>query len=518
MAQPLRLAPSPDRPVVDCPTGRAIGVVEAGLRVFRGLPYARPPVGERRFRPAEPLDHWGAPVNAALFGPASAQVFDPVDADWADLAHRPGPPRAWVGSEDSLTLNIWTPGALGPHPVIVYIHGGANWLESTRLPAYDGAAFARAGCVFVSLNYRLGIFGFLDLTPIGGPSGAHSHGLTDQAAALAWVAANIGAFGGDPANIILIGESAGSMDIGWLLAAGLLPAGVRRLVLMSGAASVVGLGWDGERSAHSEAEGARRAAAFLAELGYATLDDFLVAPIGEILSRHAVLATPDRVLFDQDTLFYPRVGALAPRDPFTAARDGAAAGLDVIVGFTAYEMGLWLGWDDELDRRPPQWAAQRMPHLPAHARATLPDLYRAWFPDEAEGALGMHLLGDAMFAMPGLWMADCLAAGGARVFAYRFDHAPDPRRRAAHALDQTTLFGTGPSTPPALHRAMLDAVITFARVGDPSTPALPWPRYAAPARATMLFDKVSRIAPDPLAERRVWWTANVLPASLGGGA
>ena len=515
---PFRLAPSPVRPVVDCPAGRTIGATENGLRVFRGLPYARPPTGERRFRPAEPLDRWGAPRDAARFGPASAQVYDPLEADWTDLDGRPRPPRAWAGDEDSLTLNLWTPAAPGPHPVIVYIHGGANWLESARLPAYDGAAFARADCVFVSFNYRLGVFGFLDLTPIGGPRGAHRHGLTDQAAALAWVSANIAAFGGDPGNMTVVGESAGSMDIGWLLAAGLLPAGVRRLMLMSGAASVVGLGWDGTASAHGEAEGARRAATFLAELGYATFEALAAAPTREILTRHAALATSERVLFEEDTRFYPRTGALAFRDPFAAARAGAAAGLDVIVGFTAYEMGLWLAWDDHLDRRPPEWAAQTMPHLPAPARAALPDLYRAWFPHEAEGALGMHLLGDAMFAMPSLWMADCLVAGGARVFAYRFDHAPEQRRRAAHALDQAALFGTGLAVPCALHRTMLDAVTAFARTGDPSTPALAWPRYTAPERATMLFDTVSRIAVDPLSGRRAWWTANVLPTDLGGGA
>ncbi len=521
---------------VDCPAGAVLGMAEDGLHVFRGIPYAAPPVGALRFQPAAPPSRWSGLLDTEAFGSASAQVFDPLEGAWEAFGET-GAARAWLGSEDCLTLNIWTPVArpMHPRPVIVYIHGGANWLESSRLPVYSGEAFARGGAVFVSFNYRLGVFGFLDLTPIGGPPGAHSNGLTDQAMALAWVEANIAAFGGDPGNVTLIGESAGSMDIGWLLAGGLLPKGVRRLMLMSGVASVVGLGRDGAASAHTEVEGARRAAAFLGELGYTHFEQLAAAPTAEILTRHAALIAPERILFDQDTLFYPRVGALCPRDPFEAARDGAAADLDIIIGFTAYEMGLWLAWDDDLDRRPPGWAAARMPHLPAAARAELTARYRAWFPNEADGVLGMHLLGDAMFAMPSLWLADLIADGGANVFAYRFDWQADPRRGALHAADQTFLFGrhahpSGEALIGAerglsdaherdeIARVMLEAVLAFAQGGDPSTSPLGWPRYDTTRRTMMLFDAAPRIAADPIAQRRRWWTANVLPRALGGGA
>ena len=530
-----RLAPSPvsEGAYVTCPAGTLKGVSSEGVERFLGIPYAQPPVGERRFRPAERAGPWAGVLRADRFGPASAQVFDPHEGAREDF----GDPRsdsAWVGDEDSLTLNIWRPaGAVEPLPVIVWIHGGANWLESSRLPIYDGTALARTGAIVVSFNYRLGLFGFLDLSPIGGLEGAHSHGLTDQLAAIGWVADNITAFGGDPDAITLMGESAGSMDIGWLVASGRLPRGVRRLVLMSGVASVVGLGRDGERSAHAPAEGRARAVAFLDALGYRDFAALQAAPTGEILERHAAVAQGGSILFDMDTLFYPRTGALAPADPFEAAQAGAASGMDVAVGFTNYELGLWLLWDEALDRRPPEWAAERAPFLPAAARAALPDLYRGWFPDEREEALGMHLLGDAMFAMPSLWMADLLARGGARVFAYRFDWEADPRRRALHAADQAFLFGThatrsGEALVGAAHDgrdqrsrdrigdAMRAALAAFVATGDPSTAQRAWPRWDE-ARALMLFDEEITVARDPMRARREWWTANILPRPLGGG-
>jgi para-nitrobenzyl esterase len=519
-----------------CPAGVARGLADPGdgLERFFGLPYAHPPLGPLRFAPARVLATWEGPLDATRFGAASAQVFDPREARYEDFGES-GDPGGWVGDEDSLTLNIWRPtGSDGPLPVVVWIHGGANWLESSRLPIYDGAALARSGSVFVSFNYRLGVFGFVDLSPIGGPAGAHSHGLTDQLAALAWIEANIAAFGGDPHDITLMGESAGSMDIGWLLASGRLPGGVRRLVLMSGVGSVCGLGWDGAHSAHAAEEGRRRSDALLRDMGFESMAQLSAASTADILSRQASALERGDVLLGADTLFYPRYPGLAPVDPFTGAREGRGAGLDVMIGFTAYELGLWLLWDEALDRRPVDWAARHAPFLPEDVRGRLPDLYRAWYPDEPDGVRGMHLLGDVMFALPSLWLADLLADAGARVFVYRFDWPADARRRALHAADQVFLFDQqatpggeaiiGAAATPldaaerqALGRTMREALGAFVRTGDPATAALPWPRWSD-RRAVMIFDETSRIAFDPLGERRRWWTEHVLPRALGGGA
>ncbi len=218
-----------DRPVVDCPAGRLRGRHVEGVDRFAGIPYAHPPLGARRFAPAEPLAGWEGELDAADFGPASAQIFDPNEGSLDEFGEA-GPAKGWVGSEDSLTLNIWRPsGTTGGLPVLIWVHGGANWLGSSRFATYHGTRLAKEGAVVVSLNYRLGIFGFLDLSPIGGPPDAHSHGLTDQLAAIEWVVANIAAFGGDPANITLMGNSAGAMNVSWHLASGRLPEGVRRV-------------------------------------------------------------------------------------------------------------------------------------------------------------------------------------------------------------------------------------------------------------------------------------------------
>jgi para-nitrobenzyl esterase len=331
-----------------------------------------------------------------------------------------------------------------------------------------------------------------------------------------------------------MGESAGSMDIGWLLASGRLPPGVRRLVLMSGVGSVCGLGWDGARSAHAAEEGRRRAATLLADMGFDSMAQLNAASTEDILTRQARALEGGDVLLEADTLFYPRYPGLSPVDPYTAARDGRGAGLDVMIGFTAYELGLWLLWDDELDRRPSDWAANHAPFLPDDIRRRLPDLYRAWFPDEADGARGMHLLGDVMFALPALWLADLLAAADARVFVYRFDWQADPRRRALHAADQVFLFDQqasptgealiGAATAPGaasrrndLSQTMRAALQAFISAGDPGTPERPWPSWNAD-RPVMIFDDPCRLERDPMGERRAWWTAHVLPRALGGQA
>jgi para-nitrobenzyl esterase len=546
-------AAGPDALVrVRCSAGELVGeaLADRSCDRFLGIPYAAPPLGGQRFQPARPHDGWQAVLDATRFGAASAQVFDPHEAAFAELDD--GPVRCWAGSEDSLTLNIWRPQARPkPCPVVIWVHGGANWLESSRLAIYDGAVFAAGGVVFISFNYRLGLFGFLDLSPIGGPGQAHSNGLTDQLAAIEWVCANIAGFGGDPANITLVGESAGAMDISWLLASGRLPAGVRRLMLMSGVASVIGLGRDGVQSAHDPAEGRRRAGEFLEALGFSTFQQLCAASTAEILERHTTVVSTSSILLEMDTLFYPRTGAVSALDPFEAARAGVGSDREFLIGYTGYELGLWLLWDDELDRRPPEWAARAIPWIPDHVRADLSDRYRAWLPGEQAARLGMHMLGDAMFAMPSMWMADLLATSGAPVHFYRFDWEAGPRVGALHAADQAFLFGhantavgeplvgkaadaAGASRRQHIAEDMLAAVLAFAAGGSANFAAggganfaaggsadfagAAWPAWTAAGRAVRLFGGAQPVAVDPIRPRRQWWTDNVLPVSLGGGA
>ena len=202
-----------DPPTATTAQGRVAGLWDEGLRVFKGIPYAQPPVGERRWRPPAPAVSWPGVRAAHAFGPDCVQPTYPADSVYFEPA-RPM-------SEDCLTLNIWAPKAAKDAPVIVWIHGGALQYGGSAGPMYDGREYAKRGIVFVSINYRLGVLGWLAHPALSAesPDGVSgNYGLLDQIAALQWVRGNIAAFGGDPARVTAMGESAGALSIAYLLA------------------------------------------------------------------------------------------------------------------------------------------------------------------------------------------------------------------------------------------------------------------------------------------------------------
>lgn len=523
------------RPIVDTTLGSVQGVREAlgGTCRFLGIPYAAPPVGARRFRAPQPADAWVAPRDASRFGPASAQCFDPHEAPLHE--YYDGPPPAdvplWVGSEDCLTLNVWTRlGAGAKRPVLVWIHGGANWLEGSRLSAYSGAPLSAYGdLVVVSVNYRLGIFGFLDVSVLGGPeyAGTHSLGLRDQLAAIDWVSANAEAFGGDPSNITLMGESAGSMDISWLLTTGRLPRGVRRVFLMSGVAWIRGSSTNGSQSLYSEEEGQHQAEELLRVLGITSMDQLLSASTGTLLESMA-RAIPSRdMLFFWDNRFYPRIdGSFIPCNPFDFVASGGCRDREIVLGSTAYEMGLWTLWDPQFDQRPAHEMAARLPGLPPALAADLAATYER-ITEPGIGA-GMQLLADAMFVMPAVRLAEAQAAAGGRAWLYEFAwEVDDPRLRATHAADVGFFLGThessgvqaliGKPRDAAAREARsqlaenLQTLVTqFATRGNPGPATtvegpISWPIYNGATRAVMRLDTASRVVHDPYSARREWW-------------
>lgn len=200
-------------PTATIAEGRVAGAREDGLRVFRGIPYAAPPVGERRWRPPVRPAKWEGVRQAGTFGPDCVQPSYPAASVYFE------PPRPM--SEDCLTLNVRAPERAEGAPVIVWIHGGALQYGSSASPMYHGGEYAKRGIVFVSINYRLGVFGWLAHRALSAESAdgvSGNYGLLDQIAALEWVRRNIGAFGGDPANVTVMGESAGALSITYLLA------------------------------------------------------------------------------------------------------------------------------------------------------------------------------------------------------------------------------------------------------------------------------------------------------------
>ncbi len=199
-------------PMVTVSGGTLMGQHEGGLNIFRSIPFAAPPVGHRRFRAPEPAETWEGVRSATDFGPSCVQPPLPATSLYADA------PKAM--DEDCLTLNVWAPEDAENAPVMVWIYGGALQRGSSASPMYDGAAFARRGVVFVSINYRLGVFGWLAHPELSAesPVGASgNYGLLDQIEALKWVRTNINAFGGNAANVTVMGESAGALSVSYLL-------------------------------------------------------------------------------------------------------------------------------------------------------------------------------------------------------------------------------------------------------------------------------------------------------------
>ena len=210
----LRLPAAAAPPVVDAPAGKLRGVESGQTHAFKGIPYALPPTGALRWKPPLPATKWKDVRDATAYGPACVQP-----------KAKSGSIYAWdLGaiSEDCLTLNIWTPAAARKAPVFVWIHGGALSTGSGGEPMYDGTKFAERGIVVVSINYRLGVLGFLAHPALSAESRRNisgNYGLMDQIAALRWVNRNIASFGGDPANVTIAGESAGGLSVMYLMAA-----------------------------------------------------------------------------------------------------------------------------------------------------------------------------------------------------------------------------------------------------------------------------------------------------------
>jgi para-nitrobenzyl esterase len=200
-------------PVVDAPAGVVSGVTEGNLRVFKGIPYAEPPVGAARWKPPGALPRWSGTRDATQFGPACPQPSRHIDSVYtSDIG---------ATSEDCLTLNVWSPAGAHDAPVFVWIHGGAFTAGSSKEVLYDGARLAAQGVVVVTINYRLGVLGYLAHPELSAESPlgvSGNYGLLDQIAALRWVRQNVAAFGGDPANVTIAGESSGGLSVVYLLA------------------------------------------------------------------------------------------------------------------------------------------------------------------------------------------------------------------------------------------------------------------------------------------------------------
>lgn len=487
--------------IVETRLGTLRGVRSDGTYHFRGIPFAAPPAGDLRLAPPQPVAPWREVLDATQPAAIAPQLASRLARVMGDFV-RPY-------SEDCLTLTIATPGLEGRRPVIVWLHGGGFSSGSGALDWYDGRRLAVEGdAVIVGVNYRLGALGFL-YAPGVSPGNL---GLLDQALALQFVREHIDRFGGDPDNIAVMGQSAGGNSIVALLAGGLIPSGVKRTIVLSGA---IGMGPQDEATAR------RIGAAYLQHLGIDPDDagaraKILALPVATLLQAQAATAQAEAQSGDTSPPFHLVAnGHGVPKDePFDRAALGAMHGIDLLIGTTREEMCAFFNFDPSiqaLDEAGLKERAQRWYGAKAQARlARVQGLRSQDVPADHLVALGT----EDVFLFPALRLADGVATAGGRAFVYSFDwRSPDSRLKACHCLELPFVFGPGeawsaspmmagadPAAVEKLSRAMRASLLAFARTGTPTMPAGPeWPLYTRDGRATLCFDARIRVENDPAA-------------------
>jgi para-nitrobenzyl esterase len=465
--------------ILDTPSGRLDGQRDGAVHIFKGIPFGR----AARFRPAERIAPWAGLREAKKASAISPQNPNTLDSFIGDT---PAPQ-----SEDCLSLNIFAPELSGSkRPVMIWIHGGAFVTGSGCFKIYDGRRLASQGVVVVTINYRLGGLGFLRH---GGATG--SEGIGDQVLALEWVRDNIAAFGGDPGNVTIFGESAGAMSVACLLAAPSARGLFHKAILQSGAGHI-------SRSPdHAE----RTAASFVRHLG----GDPMIAPVEALLKAQA--AVIDEIDNQQDPNrlgsmpFQPCTdGSVVSRRPIDAATAGAAAGIPILCGTTTEEWKLWTALDAKFhtmdEGKLERWATRMFgDHAPALLQS-----------EKYGSPYGRYVAmqTDRAFREPALRLMAAQSAH-APVYDYVFDwRSPlfNGAFGACHALELAFVFGThtapkadaffgsGPEAD-ALADAMIAAWAQFAKTGVPHVPgADAWSQWSRDNPSAMVLGGDSRAA------------------------
>jgi para-nitrobenzyl esterase len=470
---------------VEIDTGVLIGASRSDVRVFKGVPYAAAPIGRLRWKPPQPAARWSGSRDAIEYGPACPQLAPSGVEDIIPLGGAPGPV-----SEDCLTLNVWAPKSAARAPVMVWIHGGSARMGAGSLPYYDGTSFARDGVVLVTINYRLGHLGSFAHPALTEAAAADeplvSYGLMDQIAALQWVRRNIAAFGGDPRNVTLFGESAGGLSTLALMTARGARGLFHKAIVQSGG------GW----FPPSDRQGAEKCGVALAtKLGL---------PGAEATREQLSALSVERLSSVAEVCGGLVDGRLLGEEPTIALAAGRAADIPLIIGINS-------GEDSLLDNGGLARVASALfdPSILEKAK----EVYGGRLDDDA---LTRALFRDFLFMAPARWVV----SRGWReqpAFLYYFDHARRPHeQRAPHGADVFHVFETldhrpdgGPPATPAdrAMAAMMHACwVSFARTGQPSCPgAEAWPEYAAGRQPWMVFgDQGARVEHELAASQLDW--------------
>ena len=512
--------PNTTAPLAETHQGAVAGVLvstpHGAVDAFLGIPYGLLGPGRSRFEPARAPAPWPGTRDCSEAGPAVAQNPNPYQEQ------APARPQDEV---NGLNLNVWTPGAdSGRRATIVWIHGGANITGSNADGLQDGARLAAfADAVVVSVNYRLGVFGFLwlDQSQHGCPIG--NAAIHDLVAALEWVRREIAAFGGDPDNVTIAGQSAGAALVGTLLGVPAAAGLFHRAIMQSGTA---------ERVA-TPADGAALTREIFRSLDLAEADGARIfdLPTAEILAAQA-----DVVLAHQaedvglSIVFRPVIdGTLVPDVPLASVRGGMSDAVDLLIGTNLDEASLFLLFDPPASS--PGGLAEALadefrrdagpgPSVDGFRGAVETDLGRP--PSDTE-ALEAYLT-DRSYRQPSNRLLDARAGAGGRTYSYIFTR-PSPsmqgRLGACHGAELPFVFGTldlaeaaffsGPNPPSSLSERMMSSWAGFIWDGRPG-PDRSWPAYQLPARTTRIWNEPPTVQGDPRRALREFW-ATALPDS-----
>ena len=473
-------------PIVNTPAGSVEGTTEGDLRVFKGIPYASPPVGSARWKPPGPFPRWVGIRKATDFGPA---CFQPTSKLSSIYAADPMPMR-----EDCLTLNIWTPTGARNAPVFFWIHGGALTGGSSREAVYDGARLASRGILVVSINYRLGVFGYLAHPELSresplGVSG--NYGLLDQIHALEWVRGNIAAFGGDPSNVTIAGESAGALSVMYLMAApparGLFAKAIAESAYMI---STPELKQPSFGSSSAEESGMKLAAALhAADIAALRAMDAATLTEAAPAAGYAPWGTID--------------GHVLPRQLIDVFDKGEQAPVPLLAGFNSGEIRSLM----VLAPHPPANAAQ-YESIIREKYLDLADEFLRLYPSANMQESILATTRDALYGWTAQRLVRKQTALGQPSFLYLFDHGYPAADAAGlhgfHASELPYVFGTFDGTPPlwpkipatAQETKLSDAMIgywsSFAHTGRPQTVnEADWPAFGSTG-SYMAFEEVPK--------------------------
>ncbi|MDX2375753.1 carboxylesterase/lipase family protein [Microbacterium sp. LRZ72] len=502
-------------PIVETTSGPVRGAGDGHVHWWKGIPYAAPPIGDLRWRAPQPASSWTAVRDASRFGAAPVQTTGPAVRLPDDVER----------SEDCLTLNVWAADSVAPgddRPVVVWIHGGAYVFGSTSQRLYDGRTLTASGeIVLVTVGYRLGTLGFLDLSRFGDEGEFEPNvALKDVVAALEWVRANIRGFGGDPEAVTLAGESAGAGIVTTLMASPAARGLFHRAIAESSPATSV---YDQDRAE-------RVTRHVLDELGVAPADAAALRRMpADTLAAAGMTVYSQTPVSDPGTLAFTPVvdGDLVPEHPVDVFVRGGAHPVPLLIGTNHDETSLFTRMKSPLMPVSPEALAQMTAALRAE-RTDIPDIptdaeIQVAYAGLAPARRGPAISRDLGFRMPTLWLVEGHAAV-APTYLYRFDWATPMlhllRIGATHATELPYLWGNmvggrrditfllgGLHTGRLLGARMQARWIAFATGAAPDAGEADaaWPAYDPDSRATLVIDHTDRLEPDLDAPLREAW-------------